>query len=67
MGFYWFLFLAPAVWALSAARPRYGVVRSPLHSLLWLLLLGGLTLAIGLRHQVGGDWGNYLPYVEAAR
>ena len=67
MGFYWFLFLAPALWALSAARPRYISARSPLHSLLWLLLLTGLTLGIGLRHEVGGDWGNYLPYVEGAR
>ena len=41
--------------------------RSPLHSLLWLLLLTGLTLGIGLRHEVGGDWGAYLPYVEGAR
>ena len=41
--------------------------RSPLHSLLWLLLLTGLTLGIGLRHEVGGYWGNYLPYVEGAR
>ena len=32
-----------------------------------LLLLGlFLTLLIGLREQVGGDWGNYLPSVERA-
>jgi len=27
----------------------------------------GLTLVIGLRHEVGGDWDNYLPYIEAAQ
>jgi hypothetical protein len=26
----------------------------------WLLVILILTLLIGLRHQVGGDWGNYL-------
>jgi hypothetical protein len=31
------------------------------------LFLVGLTLVIGLRYEVGGDWGNYLPYVEAAQ
>ncbi len=34
---------------------------------LTLLLVGSfLMLLIGLREQVGGDWGNYLPYVENA-
>lgn len=30
----------------------------------WLFTGMALTLMIGLRHEVGGDWGNYLPHVE---
>lgn len=67
MTFYWFLFLTPALWALSAAKPRYLPLRSASQSLLWFLLLVSLTLVIGLRHEVGGDWDNYLPYIEAAQ
>jgi hypothetical protein len=43
-----------------------GLRRSPRLSLsagLGLLLF--LTLLIGLRDQVGGDWGNYLPYLDS--
>jgi len=67
MAFYWFLFLIPALWALSAARPRYQPNHSAAQALLWVAFLATLTIIIGLRHEVGGDWGNYLPYVEAAR
>ena len=67
MTFYWFLFLAPALWALGFAKPRYRLSRSAWQDPLWFVLLIGLTLAIGLRHEVGGDWGNYLPYIEGAR
>jgi len=67
MTFYWFLFLTPALWALKAAKPRYLPSRSASQSLLWFLILVGLTLVIGLRHEVGGDWGHYLLYVEAAQ
>lgn len=67
MTFYWFLFLAPALWALGSAKPRYFPSRSASPSLIWFLLLVGLTLVIGLRHEVGGDWGIYLPYLEAAQ
>lgn len=28
--------------------------------LIWVLMIVGLTLVIGLRHEVGGDWGNYI-------
>jgi len=67
MTFYWFLFLTPALWALSAAKPKYLPSRSASQSLLWFWILVGLTLVIGLRHEVGGDWSNYLPYIEAAQ
>ncbi len=32
----------------------------------WALVALTLALLIGLRHEVGGDWGSYLPYIEAA-
>lgn len=54
---YWLLFLAPA-WAAvverssDPSRRRFGVA--------WLLIWSLLTLLIGFRYQVGGDWGNYL-------
>jgi len=67
MTFYWFLFLTPALWALGAAKPRYLPLRSASQSLLWFLILVGLSLVIGLRHEVGGDWIYYLPQVEAAQ
>jgi hypothetical protein len=37
-----------------------------LFTLAWLLTSLVLLALIGLRHEVGGDWGNYLPYIEAA-
>lgn len=48
---YWILFLVPVLGAL----PRLRVTR-----LGWLLLAAGLTVFVGLRYQVGTDWGNYL-------
>lgn len=66
MAFYWFMFLIPAFAALQFPRPRYAPKRSFTQGVLWAFALVALTLAIGLRHEVGGDWGNYLPYVEAA-
>ncbi len=38
-----------------------------MHLFLWLFPLIGLTLVIGLRHEVGGDWDYYLPYTESAQ
>jgi len=54
---YWFLFLVPAFAALSEKpssllRGRFAIS--------WLLIWSLLTILIGLRYQVGGDWYNYL-------
>ena len=51
--------LAWSVFALPGAGAGRRIAGS---SLLALLLF--LTLLIGLRDRVGGDWGNYLPYLE---
>ncbi|XKH58853.1 EpsG family protein [Halomonas sediminis] len=56
---YWILFLIPAVGVLvpyrltPASRPA-----------IWWLVGSLFALAIGLRFQVGGDWGAYLRYLD---
>lgn len=54
---YWFLFLVPAFAALSE-RSRGGLLRSRF-DLPWLLIWSLLTVLVGLRYKVGGDWGSY--------
>ncbi len=56
---YWLLLLLP----LSACFQ--GTCR-PLRHWQALLVVIGLTLFIGLRHEVGGDWFNYIPYLTRA-
>ena len=67
---YWLLFLLPAIPAINMGR-RAPSAKSGLHSVkldpVWLLVIIFLTLIIGLRVQVGGDWGSYLGYVERVR
>ncbi len=67
---YWLMFLLPAMPAL-ASRPRRQVARrfTGVAALEWpwLLVLLGLTVMIGFRHEVGGDWFNYLEYIEEAK
>ena len=56
---YWLLLLLP-VWACAQGSRR------PWNdSQAWLIGIC-LTLFIGLRHEVGGDWFNYIPYVTRA-
>ena len=60
---YWLMFLVPAV-AAYQERWRYpgqtlATVRLRREWAWWLVVLA-LTLLIGYRHQVGGDWGNYI-------
>lgn len=65
---YWLFFLIPALAALAEARSLTGnqtvsgsrVVSSPAV----LLMIPFLTLVIGYRYQVGGDWFNYFSYLE---
>lgn len=66
---YWLLFAVPALAAVL--RPRR--LRAPLAAnparwgVGWLFALVMLALVIGLRHEVGGDWGNYFVYLDAVR
>lgn len=60
---YWLLFIVPA--ALSASRagnPDLG----GRWSFLWWVMFALLVLAVGLRHEVGGDWFNYIEHIETA-
>lgn len=65
---YWLFFLIPALAALAEARSLAGdqtvsgsrVVLSPFV----LLMIPFLTLVIGYRYEVGGDWFNYFNYLD---
>lgn len=61
MAVYWLMFFAPVIGALSPGklgrRPRYAM---------WLAIGLLFVIIIGLRHEVGGDWGAYLVYYEEA-
>lgn len=58
---YWILFLIPAAGVLSQRR-----LTPASRPTMWWLIGAVFTLAIGLRFQVGGDWGAYLRYVDQA-
>ncbi|MDE2382846.1 MAG: EpsG family protein [Xanthomonadaceae bacterium] len=55
------MFLFPAWAVLMPGRLKSGQAWVP-----WVFVFVVFTLMMGLRHEVGGDWGNYLPYLERA-
>jgi EpsG family len=67
---FWLMFLIPAAYVLntpvrpSATRNGY---RSEEFTVAWALLCLFLTLMIGYRYEVGGDWGSYLRHLKEAR
>ncbi|HKL69579.1 EpsG family protein [Salibaculum sp.] len=67
---YWTLFLVPALIAMSSPptrRVRRDGTRFNRFDGAWLLVIIALTLMIGLRYRVGGDWGAYFTYLDEAR
>lgn len=59
---YWLIFLFPAWLAITRLRPvqsQSGQWSGSWHAVFWLLVL-----MIGLRHEVGGDWLNYIDHIE---
>jgi len=49
--------------SLAASRVRIASTPDKHWPLLWRAMFVLLVLAIGLRHEVGGDWGNYLEHI----
>lgn len=56
---YFSLFLLTLIGQNRAQNPLTGYFNNRL-SILWIVLILYLTIMIGLRHEVGGDWLNYL-------
>lgn len=65
---YWILFLIPAIGAIATGtkfkRNRLGRCR---FTPAWAMISFLLVILVGLRHQVGGDWYNYLGHLDDAR
>ena len=57
---YWLLFLVPSILCLNRPRQAWSVI-------ICLSLIIFFSLFIGLRHEIGGDWFSYLPYVTRAK
>lgn len=64
---YWVMFAALAGMAASRMRPQPVGVPRRNWPLPWMIAWLALTLLIGLRHEVGGDWFNYLDILDNAR
>lgn len=56
---YWLLLLFPACACVLGPRRRWSTWQA-------LLIVISLSLFIGFRHEIGGDWFNYLPYLTRA-
>ena len=59
---YWLFFLLPAGMAFIPIKGDKNV-----NSILWVIVGLLCILMIGLRYKVGGDWDNYLTYLDHAR
>ncbi|MCL1629206.1 EpsG family protein [Roseibaca sp. V10] len=66
---YWLLFLVPALLAISSPpsrKMRRDGTRFARSDPIWVLMLLLLTIMIGFRFRVGGDWGAYFEYLIVA-
>jgi hypothetical protein len=64
---YWILFLVPTWMAIQQVRAIPPLPSDRLRwSLSWVVCFVLLTLMIGLRFEVGGDWFNYIEHIESA-
>lgn len=55
-----------AYWAVFITVTSIAIARLRISRLGWLLLGFGLICFVGLRYQVGGDWGTYVGYLSRA-
>lgn len=66
---YWLLFLMPALLAISTPptrKARRDGTRYTPSDPIWVFMLLLLTIMIGFRYRVGGDWGAYFDYLAFA-
>ena len=67
---YWLMFVVPAIVALMSevdrARSRPSSVSARLNEA-WIAVAAVLTLLIGYRYEVGGDWFTYYHYLDNVR
>lgn len=69
MSIYFVLFFVVAILAISNMRPNGDVLAKNFSLLLspsFFLFFICLVIFIGLRHEVGGDWGNYIYQLQKA-
>ena len=58
---YWLMLMLPAWGVLVPRRLKGSQTWVP-----WVFVGVLFAVMMGLRHEVGGDWGNYLPYLDRA-
>ena len=66
---YWIFFIAPAWVALLSTPLKFlrADGNRPLRvDGIWILIIVTLTIMVGFRYEVGGDWGSYLRYFSKA-
>ena len=61
---YWLLFFIPALQAVSKLKQMQPTLQGQRWPNMWRIVFVLIALMIGLRHQVGGDWANYLGNIE---
>ena len=61
---YWLMFLFPAWLAVTRLQPMHN--RSARWPGLWHVIFWLLVVTIGLRDEVGADWGTYLSHIKMA-
>jgi hypothetical protein len=66
MWLYWLIFIFSTILALTHLRPVHQLELHPHWLNVWGLTFVLLVFAIGLRHEVGGDWFNYVEHVNTA-
>jgi hypothetical protein len=66
MVLYWLLFFVPLLTAIGEPRGAVAGQAKRSWGLGFQLYFVLLLLLVGWRHQVGGDWGNYLPTIDVA-